>query len=208
MINFLSSWAEKIIIAVVISSIIEMILPDNKNKKYVKMVMGIYILFNIISPMINQKDLLSLDSFNFESYAVTKDEPQSKELNQSSMDERLQQLYVEELENNIKTKAEEEGYKVYSCKVDATLYGKENEQGINKVALVVSEKQENSNDTTNKKSDIQTINKVQINVGLNKFLNNVDEEIYNSNDNENGLRDFLSNYYQIDGKKISISIHN
>ncbi len=207
MINFLSSWAEKIIIAVVISSIIEMILPDNKNKKYVKMVMGIYILFNIISPIINQKDLLSLDSFNFESYAVTNDEPQSKELNQSSMDERLQQLYVEELQNNIKTKVEEEGYKVYSCKVDATLYGKENEQGINKVALVVSDKQENSNDSANKKSDIKAINKVQINVGLNKFLNNVDEENSNSNNSGNELKEFLSNYYQIDGKKIHIQVN-
>ena len=43
MINFLSSWAEQIIIAVIAASIIEMILPENKNKKYVKMIIGIYL---------------------------------------------------------------------------------------------------------------------------------------------------------------------
>ena len=33
MINFLSTWAEQIIIAVIIATIIELILPNNKNKK-------------------------------------------------------------------------------------------------------------------------------------------------------------------------------
>ena len=51
MMSFFSSWAEQIIIAVVIGSIIEMVLPDNNNKKYVKMVIGIYVLFSIISPL-------------------------------------------------------------------------------------------------------------------------------------------------------------
>ena len=46
MINFLSTWAEQIIIAVIIATIIELILPNNKNKKYIQMVIGIYILFN------------------------------------------------------------------------------------------------------------------------------------------------------------------
>ena len=36
MIEFLSSWAEQIVLAVIIATIIELILPNNKTKKYIK----------------------------------------------------------------------------------------------------------------------------------------------------------------------------
>ena len=52
MIEFFSTWAEQIVLAVIIATIIEMLLPNNKNKKYVQMIIGIYILFNIISPIV------------------------------------------------------------------------------------------------------------------------------------------------------------
>ena len=58
MMNFLSSWAEQIVLAVIIATIIELILPNSKNKKYIQMVIGIYIMFNIISPIIKNKDIL------------------------------------------------------------------------------------------------------------------------------------------------------
>ena len=58
MIQFLSSWAEQIVLAVIIATIIELILPQNRNKKYIQMVIGIYILFNIISPIIKNKDTI------------------------------------------------------------------------------------------------------------------------------------------------------
>ena len=48
MISFISSWAEQIVLAVVVATIIELILPKNKNKKYIQMVIGVYVLFNIL----------------------------------------------------------------------------------------------------------------------------------------------------------------
>ena len=59
MINFLSSWAEQVVLAVIIATIIELILPNSKNKKYVQMVIGVYVLFNIISPVIKNKDIFT-----------------------------------------------------------------------------------------------------------------------------------------------------
>ena len=56
MIEFLSSWAKSLGVTIVIVSILEMLLPNNKTKKYIKVVMGLYILFNIISPFIKNKD--------------------------------------------------------------------------------------------------------------------------------------------------------
>ena len=52
MIEFLSSWAKGLGLAIVIVSILEMLLPNNKTKKYIRIVMGIYIIFNIISPFV------------------------------------------------------------------------------------------------------------------------------------------------------------
>ena len=40
MIEFLSSWAQGIIVAVIIATLIEMILPNSSSKKYVKVVIG------------------------------------------------------------------------------------------------------------------------------------------------------------------------
>ena len=61
MINFLSSWVKNLCLALIVVSILEMLLPNNKTKKYIKMVMGLYILFSIISPFIKNKNVLNFD---------------------------------------------------------------------------------------------------------------------------------------------------
>ena len=52
--EFISSWVQGIIVAVVIGSIIEMILPEGNSKKYIKIVIGVYVIFNIVAPIINK----------------------------------------------------------------------------------------------------------------------------------------------------------
>ena len=54
MIEWITNWAQGIIIAVIIATIIEMILPNGSCKKYIKVVIGVYILFSIISPVISK----------------------------------------------------------------------------------------------------------------------------------------------------------
>ena len=66
MVNWLNTWAQRIIIVVIICTIIEMILPEGKNKKYIKIVMGIYVVFTIISPIIakiNNKEKIDLEKY-------------------------------------------------------------------------------------------------------------------------------------------------
>ena len=70
MIEFISSWAKSLGLAIVIVSILEMLLPNNKNKKYIRMVMGIYILFNIVSPFISNKDIFNIEDLDIEKYAM------------------------------------------------------------------------------------------------------------------------------------------
>ena len=61
MIEFLSGWAKNLGVVIVIVSIFEMILPNNKTKKYIRVVLGIFVMFNIISPFIKNKDKLSFN---------------------------------------------------------------------------------------------------------------------------------------------------
>ena len=66
MIDFLSTWAEKIALSVSVISILEMLIPNNKMKKYIRGVMGIFILFNIISPLIEEKDLINMNNLDLD----------------------------------------------------------------------------------------------------------------------------------------------
>ena len=66
MIDFLSTWAEKIVLSVIVISILEMLIPNNKMKKYIRVVMGIFILFNIISPLIEEKDLINMNNLDLD----------------------------------------------------------------------------------------------------------------------------------------------
>ena len=96
MIEFMSSWAEQIVLAVIVATIIELILPKNKNKKYIQMVIGIYVLFNIISP-----------------------------------------IYLDELEEIVISKFQENGFEVAKCKIDAILDTSKRNAGIHLITVKI-----------------------------------------------------------------------
>lgn len=131
MINFMSSWAEQIVLAVVVATIIELILPQNKNKKYIQMVIGVYVLFNIISPVIENKESFSIDKYNIENYE-TKSE---YEIDQSSMDKRLEKIYLEELKNKVTSKFEDNDFNVIKCNIDAELDTTKKNAGIHLISV-------------------------------------------------------------------------
>ena len=83
MIEILSSWAKGLGLAIVVVSILEMLLPNNKTKKYIRIVMGIYIIFNIISPFVQNKEVFSLDNIDIENYTSNQVSPN---VNQTPMD--------------------------------------------------------------------------------------------------------------------------
>ena len=60
MIDFINDWAGELVVALIIVTIIEMLLPENKTKKYVKTVIGVYIIFCIISPFINKDEFKAI----------------------------------------------------------------------------------------------------------------------------------------------------
>ena len=133
MINFISSWAEQIVLAVVIATIIELILPKNKNRKYIQMVIGVYVLFNIISPVIKNKEAISVENYNIEKYETNS----TYEIDQSSMDERIEKIYLEELQKNTTSKFENAGFTVERCIVDAELDTNKKNAGIHLITVKI-----------------------------------------------------------------------
>jgi stage III sporulation protein AF len=132
MISFLSSWAEQVILAVIIATILELILPNSKNKKYVQMVIGVYVLFNIISPIIKNKEKLVFSEIYLDKYITT-----STKVEQSSMDARLEKIYLDELENNIKSKFKNAGIEIIKCTIDAELDTTKKNAGIHSIDVKV-----------------------------------------------------------------------
>ena len=133
MIDFMSSWAEQIVLAVIVATIIEMILPQNKNKKYIQMVIGVYVLFNIISPIIENKEEFSIEKYSIENYQ----KQTQYEVDQSSMDERLEKIYLKELQDIVTSKFEENDYKVIKCKIDAVLDSTKKNAGIHSITVKI-----------------------------------------------------------------------
>ena len=132
MINFLSSWAEQVVLAVIIATILELILPNSKNKKYVQMVIGVYVLVNIISPIIKNKEKLVFSEIDLDKYITT-----STKVEQSSMDARLEKIYLDELENNIKSKFKNAGIEIIKCTIDAELDTTKKNAGIHSIDVKV-----------------------------------------------------------------------
>ena len=99
MIDFLSTWAKSLGLAIIVISILEMLLPNNKTKKYVRMIFGVYILFTIISPFIKNKDILDVSTDDFNTYIYDNTSNQVED-NQTSMNSRIEEIYIEELEKN------------------------------------------------------------------------------------------------------------
>ena len=165
MINFLSSWAEQIVLAVIIATLFELILPKNKNKKYIQMVIGVYVLFNIISPILETEQVFSFDEYNIEKDNVVS----GGVLDQTSMDERIEKIYLDELEDTVITKFEKQGFKVKKCTIDAELDSSKKNAGIHLITVKL-ETTENSEQIEDIKKDIATEfeieeDKININIG-------------------------------------------
>ena len=219
MIEFLSSWAKSLGLAIVIVSILEMLLPNNKNKKYIRMVMGIYIIVNIISPFIKNQDIFNIENIDIEKYALNETgetQLSKEEVNQTSMNERIKDLYIEELEKDITKKLEEQGYKVNSCKVKATISEEESKTEIKEVKINV-EKSENAEETKQDEenvedklvTEIQKIKKVDTTVNTQKEEQNEQEKQEKENEvsksDIQNIKKFLIEEYEVNEKCLKIN---
>ena len=207
MIKFLSNWIEQIAIAVIVVSIIEMLIPNGNIKKYIKVVLGIYVVFCMISPFVNKNDLYAIDFSNvMENYNITDNS------NQTNSNTDLEKIYKNTFEDDIKRRLKREGYSVKSCNVDAVFDTDRTDAGIKKIEIVLESKIDDNNQTeSNSVKDyeqsnninINEIEKVQINVGESTKEETEDKKEITQKE-INKLKKTLSEHYEIDKKIIDI----
>ena len=207
----MSTWAEQIIVAVIIAGIIEMILPKGNNKKYVKAIIGVYILFTIISPVVSKITDIDFQDIDYEEYFKQTETYQtmSQDLSNNN-DKSVEEIYISNLKQDMKNKLQEKGYIAENIEVDIELKDEANYGKINKIILSVY-KNEESNDDVYKDTSTNTIsiNKIEeVKIGNN--VNNVNTNIQVKkgeikNGEKNEIKEYLSGVYEINKKNIKIN---
>lgn len=215
MIEFISNWAKGLTMAVIIISILEMILPNNKTKKYVRMIMGVFLLFTIISPFIQNDIKQELSVANLEDLFSNQTQIESKdEINQTSMNERIEELYIQELEKDIKNKMNEKGYEIEKIKIDVNIADEQSETKINKIKLKLQKMQESEKTTTKNDSlenkivtQVEKIKEIDTSIKKNeeKNYNNSKEQSNLTSADLQNIKKFLKEEYGVDEKCLEIN---
>ncbi len=194
MVSWFNSWAQGIILAVIIVTILEMIVPEGKNKKYIKIVMGVYITFTIISPIIS-KAVGSDFNIDFNKYENLLN--QNTEITDTNIgdinDKNIEDLYLTTIKNNIKKELEEEGYQAKNIDITANINVQKEETEIYKIDIKDVSKLNNN--------EIKKVNKIEI--GENTLTEN--ENNFLSSSEIKNIKETLSKKYEVDEKKIYVN---
>ena len=196
MIEFLSSWAQGIIVAVIIATLIEMILPNSSSKKYVKVVIGMYILFTIVSPIIKKlggKDI-NLNTIDIEKYEqqISKSDNTISRKFEDNNTRSIKDIYVSNLKADISAKLKEKGYEIDTSDIQIKDDENYTREKITLKLIKMEQKQEKNNEIV--------INTVEIG----NTISQKDSKTL-SDDDKQEVKDYISETYDIDKKNINIS---
>lgn len=207
MIKFMNSWIQQIAVAVIITSIFEMIIPNGNIKKYVKVILGLYVVFSIISPFVKVKEINSNKiSEAIESFSENITDFGSK-VNNIQSEKNLDKIYKSTLEKEIIKTIEKEGFDVYKCNVKGVFDAEKNNAGIEKIDIVLkSEKKEKPKLNTEKKSLVKDVNQIKkVEINFENGMEELDKNKVIAKDVDT-LKKFLSKHYEIEKSAIEIHI--
>ncbi len=193
MIAWIKDWSEGIVIAVIIATILEILLPDNNNKKYINTVIGVYILFSIISPIISK---FTGQNINIEDY-INKNTSIATNYTMSNIellenDSNIEDIYIKILKEDITNKINKSGFNVDSIELKLDMNSESNYGEILGIYLHISSLDKNKN--------INNVNEVKIDLSenSNKKFNVSEGQI-------NQVKEVLMDTYGIDKAKIYIN---
>lgn len=230
--EWVSSWIQGIIIAVIISTIIEMILPEGTSKKYIKVVIGIYILFTIVSPVINKltgSNFRVSNIFDLDEYIETSKNNSNMQNQLSNQSEnQIKEVYLSGIKTDIQKKVENKGYIVDNIDIEVE---NDKQYSIKSLNLLILKADTNFNDIETEETSqiVENVNEIKIGVNSNNMIN-VDgstetsaiSSATSSNNSSNTtsnqtkkesisskekkeLKEYLSSVYEINTKKIFIN---
>lgn len=193
--NWISGWIQGIIIAVIIGTIIEMLLPDGNCKKYVKVVIGVYILFSIVSPVITKvtgNEFRVSDIYDINTY-IEVSTKSSQENIENSQQNQIKQVYITNLKNDMKQKIQEKGYSVKSLTLEIS---NDEQYTLKKIFAQVSKRKNEEN------NEVKGVN--EINITISNTTENIEEDISISTKEQNDLKAYLNGIYNLEEKNINI----
>ena len=195
-----------------------MILPEGNCKKYIKVVIGIYVLFTIVSPVITKffgkeikvSEILDLNEYIQEVEASSKMQESVENENTGN----ITNIYVNGIKEDMKAKIEAKGYVVNNIELRIGNY---DTYEIAEVKLdIVTNKnsyQENDTNKTNEVEQVQQVEKVKVDILNNEIEEEKQEEQESNKNQENKLsitqkqeiKEYLSSTYGISMNNISIN---
>ena len=197
-VNIFNSCAQGIVIAVIVGTIIEMLIPNGKNKKYIKTVIGMYLLFVIIYPVINKftGKSIELNNLDLSKYSKTYE---------TSLDTEkyINKSYENNLKQEITLMLKEKGYISDNIKLKTS----SNYETITEISLSL-EKIETDNNSVNEIKTVEINTSKEKNKRNRKNENNENnsknDENYLSNAEIEEVKSFLSQELGVDKSKIYI----
>ena len=207
MVSFINSWAQGIILAIIIATIIEIVLPDGKNKKYIKTIIGIYVLFSIIYPIITKISNKQINLNSVVDAANTKmSSYQNNDIQAIDTNAYIEETYKGRIEQELQNKINEKGFNVDSLNLYIETEDESTSGTINSIVLQLPKNNKMNTQTVN--NYINCVNEVEeINIDLSNSSNSIVEENKPnvSTDEISELKDYLSTMYSIEKEKIHIN---
>lgn len=199
MLDWFRSWSKGIIIAVIISTIIEMILPDNTSKKYIKIIIGIFVVYTIISPVIDQFMGQSIDDYlNFDDSIETSSNAVESNTISNNAQSTIKRIYKQNLENDLKVKLSEQGYIAESV---AIYISNDDTYSLEKIELKIQKKETPKTNEKQTQSIVQSIKSVKVKL---EGSSNESDGVLNEDD-KNKIKEYVKNTYEIDINKVFVS---
>lgn len=187
--NFIREWLKDIVVLFVIISLVELIIPKGNMKRYVDFIIGIVIVFTVISPftkMFNFDINLDKEIEKFSNNIVTKEGVKTQ-------NKQIEEIFKKSLAKDIEEiVSENTNYKIKDINV-VTKPDEQNLLLIQNISIIL--------DTENKSNEKEIkVEKVRI--------GNEAIPVSSENDDFVELRELILKYVQIDEKKLIISFDN
>ncbi len=205
--NFISGWAQGIIVAVIIATIIEMLLPSNGNGKYVKIVVGVFVLFSIISPIISKfKGSGNSSSIDFDSY-IKESTDSTTQVSSLSLDNdnAIRQMYEENLKIDIKSKLSQKGYVVGEVNLGIS---NDDEYTLNKIEVRITGKNDETaqeGNVQNTTTIVENIENIKVSLGGSSKDEKQEETSVISETEKSRLKEYLSSVYEVKENNILVN---
>lgn len=185
MISFISLWVKEIITVLIIVIMLDIIIPETHNKKFIKLVMGLFVLYTIVKPIVSSKvrnfsfsNSINVSSLNVQNYSNSN----------IVSDSNIEDVYKVKLKENIEGGLSQKGYE---CQiVDLQIETADGRFGeIKQIELNVSKKESN---------DVNEIKIEEVNLEKEKVMNSLNEEKIEE------VKEFLSSTFGVSKENIII----